>query len=46
MILEMIKAVILLFLWIFSACTNSVYRGENILRTEEFIWDSYRILKE
>ncbi len=48
MILYMIKTIKLfffLFLSISCACTNSIYRGKDILGAEEFVIDSYQILE-
>lgn len=48
MILYMIKTIKLLFflfLSIFYACTNILYRGKDVLGAEEFVMDSYQILE-
>ncbi len=48
MILYMIKTIkllFLLFLSIFYGCTNSLYRGKDVLGAEEFVMDSYQILE-
>lgn len=40
------KISFLLFLSVFSACTNSAYRGNDVVGVEEFILDSYQILEK
>lgn len=40
------KISFLLFLSIFSACTNNAYRGNDVVGVEEFILDSYQILEK
>lgn len=41
-----IKLLFLLFLLVSYACTNSVYRGRDVLGAEEFVLDSYQILED